>query len=178
MPNLHGSTIWAAKIKSTQEVHPMRFAQSILAVIVLTIVVTGFHSTVRGQDKSMPNHVHYKASVETTQTTPTGQIAPRLQKLGSHVFPVSTKNKQAQLFMNQGLNLSYAFNHAEAGRAYREAERLVPNLAMAFWGESLALGPNINAPMSPDSEAPALEAIQKALALKAKAAPREAALID
>jgi len=156
----------------------MKFAQSIFAVIFLMIVIAGFHGMTFGQDKSMPNHVHYKASAETTQTTPDGQIAPRLQKLGSHTFPVSTKNKQAQLFMNQGLNLSYAFNHAEAGRAYREAERLDPNLAIAFWGEALALGPNINAPMSPDSEAPALAAIQKADALRAKASPREQALID
>src|SRR5204863_7051423 len=78
----------------------------------------------------------------------------------------------------QGLNLSYAFNHAEAGRAYREAERLDPNLAMAYWGESLALGPNINAPMDPASEPKALEAIQKAVSLKAHAALREQALID
>jgi tetratricopeptide (TPR) repeat protein len=80
--------------------------------------------------------------------------------------------------MNQGLNLSYAFNHAEAGRAYREAARLDPDLAMAYWGEALALGPNINAPMDPASEPKALEAIQKAVALKAKASPREQALID
>jgi len=76
------------------------------------------------------------------------------------------------------LNLSYAFNHAEAGRAYREAARLDPNLAMAFWGEALALGPNINAPMDPASEPKALEAIQKAAALRAHASPREQALID
>jgi tetratricopeptide (TPR) repeat protein len=125
----------------------------------------------------MPNHVHYKEPAQQG-VSPTGAIAPRLQKLGDHKFPVSTKNAQAQLFMNQGLNLSYAFNHAEAGRAYREAERLDPNLAIAFWGEALALGPNINAPMSPDSEPKALEAIQKAIALKAKASPSEQALID
>src|SRR5688500_20207973 len=80
--------------------------------------------------------------------------------------------------MNQGLTLSYAFNHAEAGRADREAARLDPNLAMAFWGEALALGPNINASMDPANEPKALEAIQKASALKAKASPREQALID
>ena len=74
--------------------------------------------------------------------------------------------------MNQGLNLSYAFNHAEAGRAYREAARLEPNLAMAYWGEALALGPNINAPMDPANEPKAVEVIKKAIALKAKASPR------
>jgi tetratricopeptide (TPR) repeat protein len=129
------------------------------------------------EQKSPMGHVHYKEPAQQT-VSPTGAVAPRLQKLGDHKFPVSTKNAQAQLFMNQGLNLSYAFNHAEAGRAYREAERLDPNLAIAFWGEALALGPNINAPMSPDSEAPALAAINKAIALKVKASPREQALID
>ncbi len=156
----------------------MKFARFILTAVVLVTSVAGFQTLAVGQDKPMPAHVHYKESKEATQTTPTGQIAPRLQKLGDHKFPVSTKNAQAQLFMNQGLNLSYAFNHAEAGRAYREAERLDPNLAIAFWGEALALGPNINAPMSPDSEPKALEAINKAIELKAKASPREQALIE
>jgi tetratricopeptide (TPR) repeat protein len=132
---------------------------------------------VRAQDQKSPNHVHYKEPAQQG-VSPTGAIAPRLQKLGDHKFPVSTKNAQAQLFMNQGLNLSYAFNHAEAGRAYREAERLDPNLAIAFWGEALALGPNINAPMDPAAEPKALEAIGKAIALKAKASPSEQALID
>ena len=153
----------------------MKFAQSAFSVAIL--IIAGFHVAVSAQDQK-PSHVHYKESPQTSQASPTGQVAPRLQKLGDHKFPVSTKNAQAQLFMNQGLNLSYAFNHAEAGRAYREAERLDPNLAIAFWGEALALGPNINAPMSPDSEPKALEAIQKAIALRAKASPREQALID
>ena len=153
----------------------MRIPQFIIALIV---AVAGFQTVAFAQDKPAPNHVHYKESPNSSQASPTGQVAPRLQKLGTHVFPVTTKNKQAQLFMNQGLNLSYAFNHAEAGRAYREAARLDPDLAMAYWGEALALGPNINAPMDPGNEPKALEAIQKAVALKAKASPREQALID
>ena len=150
-----------------------------LAFLVMAVVVSlGGFSVTRAQDqKSLPNHVHYKEPAQQT-VSPTGAIAPRLQKLGTHKFPVSTKNAQAQLFMNQGLNLSYAFNHAEAGRAYREAERLDPNLAMAYWGEALALGPNINAPMDPSSEPKALEAIQKAVSLKAHASAREQALIE
>jgi tetratricopeptide (TPR) repeat protein len=137
-----------------------------------------YQTPIFGQDqKAGPNHVHYKEPAQQS-ASPTGALAPRLQKLGTHLFPVSTKNKQAQLFMNQGLNLSYAFNHAEAGRAYREAARLDPDLAMAYWGEALALGPNINAPMDPNNEPKALEVIQKAVSLKAKASPREQALIE
>jgi tetratricopeptide (TPR) repeat protein len=79
--------------------------------------------------------------------------------------------------MNQGLNLSYGFNHAEAGRAFEEAARLDPSLAMAYWGQALVLGPNINAPMPPEKEGPAQKLIQKAASLKAGASPRERALI-
>ena len=103
--------------------------------------------------------------------------APELLNLGSHKFPVSTRNKLAQQFMNQGLNLSYAFNHAEAGRAFREAARLDPSLAMAYWGQALVLGPNINAPMEPTDEMPALKLVREATSLAAKAPPRERALI-
>ncbi|MGZ8846399.1 MAG: hypothetical protein ACXW3C_08030 [Pyrinomonadaceae bacterium] len=156
----------------------MRFTKTVIVFTAIGMLVVGFQANTLGQDKkSAPNHVHYKEPTQQT-VSPTGAIAPRLQKLGSHVFPVTTKSKQAQLFMNQGLNLSYAFNHAEAGRAYREAARLDANLAMAYWGEALALGPNINAPMDPGNEPKALEVIQKATALKSKASPREQALID
>ncbi len=147
------------------------------SLITAALVMSGVQLAVFAQEQNLPNHVHYKEPAQQG-VSPTGAVAPRLQKLGSHKFPVSTKNAQAQLFMNQGLNLSYAFNHAEAGRAYREAARLDPTLAIAFWGQALALGPNINAPMGPDSEAPALDAIKKADALRANASPREQALID
>ena len=149
-----------------------------IAVLAAVLTISGSQTSTFAQDKkAVPGHVHYK-DPGLQSTSPTGAVAPRLQKLGNHQFPVSTKNRQAQLFMNQGLNLSYAFNHAEAGRAYRESARLDPNLAMAYWGEALALGPNINAPMDPANEPKALEAIQKAIALKRKASPREQALID
>jgi hypothetical protein len=77
-------------------------------------------------------HVHYLEPEQ--QEAAAGPLAPRLQNLGDHTFAVSTRNREAQRFMNQGLNLAYAFNHAEARRAFREAARLDPNLAMAYWG--------------------------------------------
>ena len=126
---------------------------------------------------SAPGHVHYVKPPE--QAAPAGApVAPRLQNLGTHVFAVSTKNKQAQLFINQGVNLAYAFNHAESHRAFREAARLDPGLAMAYWGQALVLGPNINALMEPNEEPNAFELARKAASLKAKASPRERALID
>ena len=81
-------------------------------------------------------HKHYAQSNPASQADRDGQVAPRLLNLGPHTFPVSTRNKLAQQFINQGLNLSYAFNHAEAGRAFREAARLDPSLAIAYWRRS------------------------------------------
>ncbi len=156
----------------------MRFSRFFLTLLATGVTLIGFQKITLAQNQQpAPNHVHYIEPAQQSKS-PTGALAPRLQNLGNHQFPVTTKNTQAQLFMNQGLNLSYAFNHAEAGRAYREAERLDPDLAMAYWGEALALGPNINAPMDPANEPKALAAIQKAITIKSKASAREQSLID
>jgi tetratricopeptide (TPR) repeat protein len=125
-----------------------------------------------------PVHKHYEESKEAEKPAPTGELAPRLQNLGVHTFPVTTKSKKAQLFVNQGVNLAYGFNHAEAGRAFREAARLDPNCAMCYWGQAVVLGPNINVPMTPDDEPKAYELARKAVAMKARATPRERAYID
>ena len=122
-------------------------------------------------------HVHY-AAAPAEQASPTGAIAPRLQNLGNHTFKVSTRNAGAQRFFDQGLRLSYAFNHAEARRAFREAVRLDPSLAMGYWGQALVLGPNINAAMESSEEPNALELVQQAIALKPRASARERAYID
>lgn len=128
--------------------------------------------------KAVATHKHYDVSAHAMQPGPNGELAPRLQNLGTHTFPVSTKHAGAQRFINQGLNLAYAFNHAEARRAFREAARLDPSLAIAYWGQALVLGPNINAVMEPNEEPHAFEMIQKAQSLAARASPREKALIN
>ena len=128
---------------------------------------------------AVPQHKHYEKPVEYDQASAPGKpLAPRLQNLGVHKFRVSTKNPRAQLFINQGLNLSYGFNHAEAARAFAEAARLDPACAMAYWGQALVLGPNINAAMAAADEPKALELVTKAASLKAGATPRERAYID
>jgi tetratricopeptide (TPR) repeat protein len=125
-----------------------------------------------------PVHKHYDVPEEAGTPAPSGALAPRLQNVGKHTFPVSCANEQAKVFMNQGLNLTYGFNHAEAGRAFAEAARLDPHCAMAYWGQALVLGPNINAPMDPTTEPQAREFIEKALAMKSHASEREQAYID
>ena len=79
--------------------------------------------------------------------------------LGTLHFPVTTRQPRAQAYFDQGLRLSFAFNHAEAERAFQAAQRLDPGCAACFWGEALVLGPNINMPMVPEANAPALAAL-------------------
>ena len=78
-----------------------------------------------------------------------GRIAPLLEGMGTHHFQITTTVDLAQRFFNQGIVLSFGFNHKEAGRSFREAARLDSNCAMAYWGIALVLGTNINAPMDP-----------------------------
>ena len=70
--------------------------------------------------------------------------APLLEGLGNFNFTISTDNDDAQRYFNQGLVLAFAFNHAESVRSFQAAQKLDPQCAMCFWGESLARGPNIN----------------------------------
>src|SRR5215469_11459254 len=106
-----------------------------------------------------------------------GTDPPLWEGLGGLTYKVTTANELAQSYFDQGLRLTYAFNHSEAQRAFRKAQKLDPDCAMCFWGEALVLGPNINLPMQEDAVAPALAAAAAARMLAAKATPREQALI-
>ncbi len=105
-------------------------------------------------------------------------LAPTLTGLGTHHVAITTRSADSQRFFDQGLRLTYAFNHAEAERAFREALRLDPGCAMCAWGIAYVLGPNINAPMFPEHVAPAWDALQTAVRLAGRASPREAAYIE
>jgi hypothetical protein len=107
----------------------------------------------------------------------TSDSVPLYDNLGRHHFRISTSEPTAQRYFDQGLRLYYAFNHAEAIRSFREAQRRDPSCAMCFWGEALAWGPNINLPMDSASGVAAHTAIQRARALQEKAQPAERALI-
>src|SRR5262249_17834815 len=102
---------------------------------------------------------------------------PLWDNLGKATYPITTKSPQAQAFFDQGLKLSYGFNHAEARRAFRMAQKLDPSCALCFWGEALVLGPNINVPMMPEAQAPAAAALKQAQALAGGASAKEQALI-
>src|SRR5438105_6713604 len=85
--------------------------------------------------------------------------------VGNAHHAVPTTSPEAQKFFDQGLCLVYGFNHDEAERSFRHAAELDPNMAMAWWGVALAVGPNYNLPVDADREKVAYDAIQKAKSL-------------
>jgi tetratricopeptide (TPR) repeat protein len=103
---------------------------------------------------------------------------PLYDGLGNHHHPITTAVPRAQDYFDQGLRLTYAFNHAEAIRSFQEAQRLDPSCAMCFWGEAYARGPNINAPMAPSEVEPAWAALEKARSLLDNTTPRERSYIE
>ncbi|MCP9820318.1 hypothetical protein KBZ18_12570 [Synechococcus sp. Cruz-9H2] len=106
------------------------------------------------------------------------QAPPLYDNLGSHHYPLSIRDRRAQAYFNQGLRLYYAFNHAEAIRAFRHASSLDPGCALCHWGEALAWGPNINLAMDRDAGLQAWAALKKAQANLATASPKERDLIE
>ncbi|TAK09291.1 MAG: tetratricopeptide repeat protein [Candidatus Manganitrophaceae bacterium] len=109
---------------------------------------------------------------------PTPMRVPLYDNLGTHHHQITTKSPQAQRYFDQGLRLTYGFNHDEAIAAFKEGARLDPDCAMCYWGAALAMGPNINLPMDLKTEPAANELAQKAVALAPKVSEAERAYID
>ncbi|MBT5185707.1 MAG: hypothetical protein HOH19_12385 [Kordiimonadaceae bacterium] len=118
------------------------------------------------------------AALNADPKTATGPLSPKLEGLGNYSFSVSTSNAESQYFFDQGFRLVVAFNHSEAMRSFKEAIRLDPNNAMAYWGWALTLGRNLNLPMLVNSMEQANYAIGMAVSLKGQVSAREADYID
>ena len=71
------------------------------------------------------------ASAESTATL--------IEGLGDHHHPIATSSAEAQKFFDQGLILTFGFNHAEAIEAFEKAHELDPKSPMPLWGKALAL---------------------------------------
>jgi hypothetical protein len=136
------------------------FARLVVACLLLAAVTPSF------ADDSPHSHTP-SASTEK---------AP-IFDLGKWHHTITTTSPEAQHYFDQGLNLAYGFNHVQAGVAFAEAAKFDPTCAMAYWGSALVLGPNINMPMDSTAERPAWEALQKAMALAARASAPERAYV-
>lgn len=93
--------------------------------------------------------------------------------LGNLHVAVTTANSEAQQYFDQGMRYVYAFNHEAAVASFKKAAELDPDLAIAYWGEALALGPNINMDVDRQREAQAFELEKSAMAHAQSASAKE-----
>lgn len=120
----------------------------------------------------VPHTGHSGAALSAAGHAPVEPASVTLiQNLGTWRRTVNTRNPMAQAYFDQGLRLYYAFNHAESVRAFREAQRRDPSCLMCVWGEAVALGPNINAPMDSAGERQASAAAKRGLSMISNASP-------
>jgi tetratricopeptide (TPR) repeat protein len=119
----------------------------------------------------------YSPAVNDKDWYSSGRRAPILNGLQGIDLKISTTNKEAQDYFNQGMMLAYGFNHAEAARSFYEAMRLDSTCAMAHWGFAYVLGPNYNGGMEEDNFQRAYDAALKSRQLARNCTPKEKALI-
>ncbi len=103
---------------------------------------------------------------------------PLYTNLGTHRKSIGTKVPAAQQYFNQGLRLTYGFNHAEAIRSFTRAAELDPACSMCWWGVAYAYGPHVNAGMDSASGVLAHQAVLKALTLSRNAPAWQRAYIE
>jgi tetratricopeptide (TPR) repeat protein len=166
----------AAALMSLQPAPAPAYSAELLQLLDPTTRVSSLCSSGGGK-QSMRARLALAAAV--LQSQPQAALAglppPALGKVH---FPITTSNPEAQRLFDQGLGYAYGFNHAAAIASFREAQRLDPSCALCFWGEALAHGPNINAPMDPQANARAVGTARYANWLARNATPAERAVTE
>ena len=120
-------------------------------------------------------HQHPPSQPATTEAE---AVVPIYDNLGTLHHAITTKSPVAQKYFDQGLRLTYGFNHEEAIKSFKEGVKHDSTCAMCYWGIAYALGPNINLPMDTAAARPAYGAAQKALKYSSSTTPKERAYIE
>lgn len=66
------------------------------------------------------------------------QAAVLIESMGNVNFPHSAKDEMAGKFINQGVAALHGFWYLEAERSFRQAAKIEPDLAIAYWGMAMA----------------------------------------
>jgi len=98
-----------------------------------------------------PAEAAQPAAVEQPAVAAEAWRQPLFEGLGEYDFPITTSSAMAQAYFEQGLGLTFGFNHAAADLAFTEGTVDDADCAMCYWGSALVLGPNVNAAMEPDN---------------------------
>ena len=135
----------------------------LLGLGALVLIASAFPAENISAQASMMNHHGGMAS----QDYPDLPSPPLMQGIGNTSMKITTNSEAAQAYFNQGLRLLHDFWDFESYRAFKEAARLDPNAAMAYWGEFEAL--KMRGPVKDDTRA----ALDKAKSLMDKTSDHE-----
>jgi len=69
--------------------------------------------------------------------------AYRMPGMGKAHFPATTKKPEAQAFIDQGVAQLHSFYYFESERSFRQAAKIDPDCAIAYWGMAMS---NVNNP--------------------------------
>ena len=113
----------------------------VVTILVLSgAVAPSVHTQTRPQTMEHCVPILTQAGMSAgAQTTANGALAPLLTGLWSLHHKITTSAERAQTFFNQGLRLTYGFNHLEAVRAFQEVARSIWT-APCVSGRSLRAG--------------------------------------
>ncbi len=135
-----------------------------LAIVVIALAAVGFWLYGKSKrDAALPD------------LAPVG--ANLIEGLGDYSMPVTAKNADVQRWFDQGLAMTYGFNHDAAERSYLKAAELDPDCAMCWWGAALVLGPHVNSGMDPANNPKAWDRLQRAERAASGATDKERAFI-
>ncbi len=148
--------------------NPIRMALVLLLGLAVGAIIAGCEQAGNAAEPKTER-------VTLPELAPVG--ATMLDGLGDYRMPITTDNEEVQRWFDQGLMLTYGFNHDAAERSFLKAIEIEPECAMCWWGAALVLGPNINAPMDPMSNPAAVERVAAASALADQVSEREQAYI-
>jgi peroxiredoxin len=135
------------------------------ATLLAFAIVFSSHAVRCLADDTAPGHSTHG---ETFDDGPR-QAARLMPGVAGPAFNASTKNVEAQKFIDQGIGQLHGFWYWEAERSFRQAAHLDPNCAIAYWGMAAA---NTN------NDTRATGFIRMAVKHKATASPREQQYID
>ena len=162
----------ALTLGSMNPAHEPKYSAELLAYFDPT---TRLASLCGGENGSGSMRAKLMVAAAVVQSSDKPRIA-LYDGLGTFRFPITTTNPMAQRYFDQGMGFAYGFNHAAAIASFRESQKLDPECALCHWGEAMAHGPNINAPMDPATVTRAVALASYANWLARRATPVEQAL--
>ncbi len=134
-----------------------------IAVVVVVVAAGGFYLYKRSAEPALPD------------LAPVG--ATLIEGLGDYSMPVTAKDADVQRWFDQGLAMTYGFNHDAAERSFLKAAELDPDCAMCWWGAALVLGPHVNSGMDPANNPKAWDRLKRAERAASGATEKERAFI-